>query len=178
MHICIVNQLTNTAMKEEQNQDVSKLVDLVKDVRSCMLITIEKYTDILAGRPMGISKIEEDGTMWFFTKTTSQKVDEIEQNSQISLAIMSESKNIYLMINGTADLSYDYGKMKELWNPAMKAWFPEGLEDPDMMLIKVTPSEARYWDSSASKMIVALNMVKAIVTGKEYNEGTHGKIRL
>lgn len=165
-------------MKEEQNQDVSKLVDLVKDVRSCMLITIEKYTDLLSGRPMGISKIDADGTMWFFTKTTSQKVDEIEQNKQISLAIMSESKNIYLMVNGTADLSYDYTKMKELWNPVMKAWFPEGLEDPDMMLIKVTPSAARYWDSSASKMVVALNMVKAIVTGKEYNEGTHGKIRM
>ncbi len=163
-------------MKEEQDQNVSKLVELVKDVKTCMLITIEKYTDLLSGRPMGITKIEDDGTMWFFTKNVSQKVDEIEQNKQISLAIMSESKNIYLMIHGKAELSYDYSKMKELWNPFMKAWFPEGLEDPDIILIKVIPSEASYWDSSASKMVVLFNMVKAIVTGKEYNEGKHGKI--
>jgi len=165
-------------MKEEQNQNVSKLVELVKDIKTCMLITIEKYTDQLAGRPMGISKIEDDGTMWFFTKTTSQKIDEIEQNNQISLAIASESKNIYLMINGKAELSYDSAKMEELWNPIMKAWFPLGLKDPDMILIKVIPSEASYWDSSASKMVVLINMIKAIVTGKEYNEGEYGKIEI
>jgi general stress protein 26 len=165
-------------MKEEQNQDVSKLVELVKDVKTCMLITIEKYTDHLAGRPMGISQIDKDGTMWFFTKMSSHKVDEIEQNTQISLAVVSESRNIYLMINGTARLSYDYGKMKEFWTPLMKAWFPMGIDDPELILIKVTPTEASYWDSSSSKMVVAFNMVKALVTGKEYNQGKHGKITL
>jgi len=165
-------------MKEEQNQNVSKLVELVKEVKSCMLITIEKYTDLLSGRPMGISQIDDDGTMWFFSKNTSHKIDEIEQNRHVSLAIISESKNIYLMINGSANISYDYDKMQELWNPIMKAWFPLGLDDPDIILIKVTPSEASYWDSSSSKMLVLYNMVKAIVTGKEYSEGSHGKIKI
>jgi general stress protein 26 len=165
-------------MKEELNQDVSKLVELVKDVQTCMLITIEKSSEHLSGRPMGISKIEEDGTMWFFTKMSSQKVDEIEDNKQISLAIISESKNIYLMINGIAKLSYDYGKMKELWSPAMKVWFPQGIDDPELIMIRVTPNEASYWDHSASKMVVAFNMVKALVTGKEYSEGKHGRIKL
>lgn len=165
-------------MKTEHTKHVAKLVELVKEVRTCMLITIEKYTEHLSGRPMGISQIEEDGTMWFFAKMSSQKVDEIEQNMQISLAIMSESKNIYLMVNGTATLSYDYGKMKELWNPMMKIWFPLGIDDPEVLLIKVIPTEASYWDNSSSKMVVALNMVKAFVTGKEYNEGEHGRIAL
>ncbi|WP_018341985.1 pyridoxamine 5'-phosphate oxidase family protein [Cytophaga aurantiaca] len=165
-------------MKEELNQDVSKLVELVKDVKTCMLITIEKYTENLSGRPMGISHVEEDGTMWFFTKMSSPKVDEIEQNAQISLAIISESKNVYLMINGNARLSYDYSKMKEFWSPIMKAWFPMGIDDPELILIKVIPTEASYWDSSSNKMVVAFNMVKALVTGKEYNEGKHGKINL
>ncbi|MGN6646570.1 MAG: pyridoxamine 5'-phosphate oxidase family protein [Cytophaga sp.] len=165
-------------MKKELNQNVNKLVELVKDVKTCMLITIEKYTDILSGRPMSIADIEKDGTMWFFTKTTSEKIDAIEQNKQISLAIVNENKNIYLMINGRAELSYNYTKMKDLWSPVMKAWFPQGLEDPDMILIKVIPEDVSYWDSSASKMIVLLNMVKALVTGKEYNEGRHGKISI
>ena len=165
-------------MKKELNQNVNKLVELVKDVKTCMLITIEKYTDILSGRPMSIADIEKDGTMWFFTKTTSEKIDAIEQNKQISLAIVNENKNIYLMINGRAELSYNYAKMKDLWNPFMKAWFPQGLDDPDMILIKVIPEDVSYWDSSASKMIVLLNLVKALVTGKEYNEGRHGKISI
>ena len=66
--------------------------------------------------------------------------------------------------------------MKELYNPAIKAWFPQGLDDPNLALLKVTPLQAEYWDSSSSKMITLLQMAKAIATGEKYNEGQHGKI--
>ena len=60
----------------------------------------------------------------------------------------------------------------------MKVRFPLGLDDPDMTLIKVVPNEVEYCDSSSIKMVVLFNMLKAIVTGKEYDEGEHGKINL
>jgi len=47
-----------------------------------------------------------------------------------------------------------------------------------MILIKVTPNEVNYWDTNSNKMVVLFNMIKAIVTGKEYAEGEHGKINL
>ncbi|MBG6111932.1 general stress protein 26 [Flavobacterium sp. CG_9.10] len=165
-------------MKPEHNQNVEKLIEMIKDVRTCMLITNEKNAENLSGRPMSIAKIDDDGTMWFFTKESSYKVDEIEESKKVSLAITNESSNNYLMIHGTASLVNDKAKMAALWSSIMKAWFPLGLDDPDMLLIKVTPSEVNYWDSSSSKMVVLFNMLKAIVTGKEYDEGEHGKISL
>ncbi|MBP2282437.1 general stress protein 26 [Flavobacterium sp. CG_23.5] len=165
-------------MKPEHNQNVEKLIEMIKDVRTCMLITNEKNAENLSGRPMSIAKIDDDGTMWFFTKKSSYKVDEIEESKKVSLAITNESSNNYLMIHGTASLVNDKAKMAALWSSIMKAWFPLGLDDPDMLLIKVTPSEVNYWDSSSSKMVVLFNMLKAIVTGKEYDEGEHGKISL
>jgi len=165
-------------MKQEHNQYVEKLVAMVKDVRICMLITNEKNAKNLSGRPMGINKIDDDGTMWFFTKASSYKVEEIEASKKVSIAIANESSQNYLMIHGTATLVNDKNKMKELWSVIMKAWFPLGLDDPDMTLIKVVPNEVEYWDSSSSKMVVLFNMLKAIVTGKEYEEGEYGKINL
>lgn len=165
-------------MKQEHNQNVKKLIEMVKGVRSCMLITKENNTENLYGRPMGINKIDEDGTMWFFTKALSGKVEEIEENKKVSIAITNESSNNYLMIHGAATMVNDKAKMKELWRSILKVWFPLGLEDPDMTLIKVVPIEVEYWDSSSSKMVVLFNMLKAIVTGKEYAEGEHGKISL
>lgn len=165
-------------MKPEHNQNVEKLIEMVKDVRTCMLITNEKNAENLSGRPMSISKIDDDGAIWFFTKESSYKVDEIEESKKVSIAITNESSNNYLMIHGTATLVNDKIKMAELWSSLLKAWFPLGLDDPDMLLIKVTPSEVNYWDSSSSKMVVLFNMLKAIVTGKEYDEGEHGKIIL
>ena len=165
-------------MKEEINQNVEKLIEMVKGVRVCMLITNERNAENLSGRPMSISKIDDDGTIWFFTKSSSYKVDEIEESKKVSIAIINESSNNYLMIHATAKLVNDKTKMKELWSSILKAWFPLGLDDPDMTLIKVTPNEVNYWDSSSSKMVVLFNMLKAIVTGKEYAEGEHGKINL
>jgi len=165
-------------MKAIVNQHVEKLVEMVKDVRVCMFITNETNAENLSGRPMGINKIDEDGTMWFFTKASSFKVEEIEAIKKVSIAIANESSQNYLMIHGSATLVNDKNKMKELWSSIMKAWFPLGLDDPDMTLIKVVPNEVNYWDSSSSKMVVLFNMLKAIVTGEEYSEGEHGKINL
>jgi general stress protein 26 len=163
-------------MKQEINQDVEKLIEMVKGVRVCMLLTIEQNAENLSGRPMSISKIDEDGTIWFFTKASSYKVDKIEESKKVSIAITNESNNNYLMIHGTATLINDKTKMKELWSSILKAWFPLGLNDPDMILIKVTPNEVNYWDTNSNKMVVLFNMIKAIVTGKEYAEGEHGKV--
>ncbi|MCY7420145.1 MAG: pyridoxamine 5'-phosphate oxidase family protein [Chitinophagaceae bacterium] len=165
-------------MKQETSQNVEKLIEMVKGVRVCMLITNEQNTENLSGRPMSISKIDEDGTIWFFTKASSPKVDEIEESKKVSIAITNESSNNYLMIHGSASLVNDKTQMAALWSSILKAWFPLGLDDPDMTLIKVTPGEVNYWDSSSSKMVVLFNILKAIVTGKEYDEGEHGKINL
>jgi general stress protein 26 len=165
-------------MKEITNLNIEKLIEMVKDVRVCMLITNEKYSENLSGRPMSISKIDDDGSMWFFTKVSSYKIDEIEESKKVSIAITNESNNNYLMIHGTATIENDKNKMATLWSSIMRAWFPLGLDDPDMILIKVKPNEVNYWDSSSSKMVVLFNMLKAIVTGNEYEEGEHGKINL
>jgi|AntRauMFilla1563_2_1112583.scaffolds.fasta_scaffold07690_1 general stress protein 26 len=165
-------------MKKEQNQNIEKLIEMVKGAHTCMLITNEKDTENLSGRPMGINKIDDDGTIWFFTRASSYKVDEIEESKNVSIAITNESSNNYLMIHGTAILVNDKTKMQELWSTIMKVWFPLGLDDPDMTLIKVTPNEVNYWDSNSSKMLVLFNTLKAIITGEEYNEVKHGKINL
>jgi len=165
-------------MKDTINLNMDKFIEMVKDVRVCMLITNDKKTETVSGRPMSISKIDADGTMWFFTRASSYKVEEIEESKNLSIAITNESSQNYLMINGIGNLVNDKTKMKELWSSILKAWFPKGLDDPDMILIKVTPNEVNYWDSSSSTMVVLFNILKAIVTGKEYEEGEHGKINL
>ena len=165
-------------MKVEQQQNIEKFIDMVKDVRICMMITNEKDAEHLSGRPMAINKIDDDGTMWFFTKASSHKVEELNDRKSVAIAIANEGNSNYLMINGTANLVNDKAKMKELWGSLMNAWFPLGLKDPDMTLIKVIPEEVNYWDSNSSKMILLFNMLKAIVTGKEYSATEHGTITL
>jgi len=122
-----------------------------KNTRICMMITNEKNAENLSERPMNITKIDDDGIMWFFTKASSYKVKEKGERIKVSITIANESSNNYLMIHGSAILVNDKTKMKELWSTILKAWFILGLDDPDMTLFKVRPNEIKYWDSSSAK---------------------------
>ena len=160
---------------EDQKEQMEKFKELINEVRTCIFIT-KSGEGKLKGRPMAAAKVEDDGSIWFFTNEYSGKVAEVSHESEIFLTFSSPSKNSYVVLTANATLSDDKAKMKELWNPFTKAWFPEGLDDPKILLIKADPKEVEYWDNSSNKVVVLFNMIKAAVTGKQYSEGEHGKL--
>jgi len=159
--------------------DIQKLGDLIKDIKIAMLTTAEQ-DGTLRSRPMATQKAEFDGTLWFFTRASSPKVDEVEQSHNVNLSYAALDSNTYVSVTGTASLVRDAAKAKELWNPILKAWFPKGLEDPDLALLHVTVQKAEFWDSPSSTMVHIAGFVKAIATGQAYkpSAGEHQKISL
>ncbi len=164
----------DTASKAEQ---IKFLKDKVEDVRIAMLVTVNANHEIHS-RPMGTAELDEEGNIWFFTNEYSSKVDEISHENKVVVIYSNPSNNTYLSIKGTASLVDDRGKMKKLWNPIIKAFFPDGIDDPKLTLLKVDTEEAEYWDSNSSKMVVGFQMLKAAITGERYDQGDHGKIQL
>jgi general stress protein 26 len=70
--------------------------------------------------------------------------------------------------------------MKELWSPLHKAWFPKGLEDPKIALLRVDVDRAEYWDAPSSAAVRLFGFAKAVLTGKRYGEEgvDHQKVNL
>jgi general stress protein 26 len=155
-----------------------KLHSLIKGIGFAMMTT-STSEGTLRSRPMA-SRVEEefDGTLWFFSHDQEPKIHEILENPQVNLAFADPSKNDYVSVSGTATLVKDKAKAKELWNPFYKAWFPQGLDDPHLALIRVDVDKAEYWDSPNSKMVQLAGFVKALVTGKEAKGGENQKINL
>lgn len=161
-------------MKNEKN--IAILKEITEKVRICMFNTIgDQYQ--FSSRPMGTAKIDDDGSIWFFTNEYSLKSKEISKGNEVNLGYSNPSSNTYLYVNGKAELVDDQARKEAYFSPAIKAWFPDGLEDPALILIKVTPSVAEYWDSSANKMVIAFQLLKAIVTGDTPEMGGHDKIK-
>jgi len=79
-------------------------------------------------------------------------------------------------VSGRASVVRDRGKAEELWSPAMKAWFPDGLDDPDLALLRVQVEDAEYWDTPSSKMVHVVGFVKAVATGQRYQPGENEKL--
>jgi general stress protein 26 len=162
--------------QDNLDQNIEKFIEMIKGTKICMLLSDEKDEEYLSGRPMAISDVDEKGNIWFFTKERFHWVDELEEDKTVSLAVINEADNTYLMIHGNASLSDDQEKMKELWKPTMKAWYPKGLDEADIILLKVEPEDVHYWDSDSSNMVVLFKMVKAIIKGEEFSDGEKGEL--
>lgn len=160
-------------MKNEKN--IAILKEMAEKIRICMFNTIN--ADGFHSRPMATAKIEDDGSLWFFTNEYSPKSKEISKDNEVNLAYSDPANNSYIYINGIAELIDDQTSKESYFSPFVKAWFPDGINDPHLILIKVTPNVAEYWDSNASKMVVAFHVLKAIVTGETPNLGEHEKIK-
>jgi general stress protein 26 len=160
-----------------KTESLKYLQDKVKEVKIAMLTTYNPEKGFNS-RPMGTADIDDEGNIWFFTNEYSPKASEISVENTVSLTYSDPNNHTYLSIVAEASLVNDKEKMKELWTPFIKAFFPEGLNDPKLTLLKVQPTDAEYWDISSSSMVVLFNLLKAVVNGKQYDEGKHGKIAL
>jgi general stress protein 26 len=160
----------------ERTDDLSKLFALIKDVRICMLATVDDEGK-LRSRPMATLEADERDThLYFFTRNDSGKIGEIEAEREVNISYAHPGKQHYVSVSGQAALVRDEAKKKELWSPAMKAWFPEGLDDPTLGLLKVSIESAEYWDSPSSAVVKLIGFAKAILTGQRYEGGEHGRV--
>jgi general stress protein 26 len=158
-----------------RDESVKKIGELIKDIEFAMLTTVEE-DGTLRSRPMATQQVEFDGDLWFFTQANSPKVDEVEREHEVNVSYASPDDQRYVSVSGRAQLVRDPEKIKELWNPAYKAWFPEGLDDPELALLKINVKQAEYWESSSSAVVHLFGLAKAAVTGQEYHPGENEKI--
>jgi general stress protein 26 len=159
-----------------RESEFEKLCEMIKDIDFCMLTTVDE-NDELHSRPMSLNgDVDEEGNLWFFTSSSSHKASEIERTPNVNVSFVDTSDQRYVSISGTAQLVHDRNKIKELWKPVLKAWFPDGPDQPDVVLLKVKMTKAEYWDGPSSTISQAVSFVSAILTGKQVELGENKKL--
>lgn len=165
-----------TSVVEQSNQ-IQKLQELIKDIEYGMLTTLDDGS--LRSRPMAtMGQMDADATLWFFTDASSHKAVEVEQQHQVNVSFAAPDKQRYVSLSGTAHIVRDREKMQELWQPALKAWFPKGLDEPNIALVKVRVEQAEYWDAPAGWVAKTIGFVQAVTTGERAKTSENAKINL
>lgn len=159
------------------NRSIEKLREMIKGIKFAMMTTI-RPDGTLHSRPMATQQFEFDGNLWFFTGKASTKVHEIKSDQHVNLSYADPDGNRYVSIAGRARIVRDRAKAKQLWNPFYRTWFPKGLDDPNLALMKVKVENAEMWDSPSSMMVHLYGIVKATMTGKRPKIGDHRKMTL
>jgi general stress protein 26 len=125
--------------------------------------------------PMTLQQATEDAVLWFFTSNSTPTARNVERDSRIGVALMGDDM-FYASVYGSASLSNDRAKMRELWDPMVKAWFPQGVEDPNLVLLRLDVERGEYWDSDQNAMLKMFAFAKGIATGRRPDVGERGKL--
>ncbi|HVN52682.1 MAG TPA: pyridoxamine 5'-phosphate oxidase family protein [Anaerolineaceae bacterium] len=147
---------------ENYEDNVRKLAKLIKDIQVAMLTTVGGNDGALRSWPMMNQKTPFDGTLWFFTRETTPKANEIKREQQVSLSYVEPRDQRYVSVSGVAGIVRDRAMMENLWDKTYAPWFPLGLDDPELVLLKVEVRQAEYWDAGSNKVGQVLHFVKGL----------------
>ena len=156
-------------------EGLNKIADLLKGIHIAMMHTVATDGSI-SSRPMAVQDKTFDGKLWFLTRVSSEKVDEIQQDQHVTLTLTDKSDAKYLVLKGHASVNQDRAKISELWNSMYKAWFPKGESDPEIAVLRVDVSEAEYWEASSSSLVRGAKYLAAAVTGGKTSIGEAGHV--
>ncbi|HEX2606986.1 MAG TPA: pyridoxamine 5'-phosphate oxidase family protein [Flavisolibacter sp.] len=160
----------------ENKEALEKFIKLVKEINVCMFITNQSENEHT--RPMATIDVEDNGLLWFFTDIRSLKVEEVSTERTVHLTYAHPGKESYLDVWGQASVVTDKNLIKEKWSPIVKAWFPKGVDDPNIALLKIQPNETYYWDAETGKMVQFFKMAAAAITGKQLADGAQGQLKV
>ena len=141
------------------------LQELIERIPVAMMTTINQEQQ-LTSRPM--LAVETDGvTVWFLTRAGTDKLEQIAGDGRVNLAFAGSSGD-YASVSGRATLSHDRHRVERLWNPTYRAWFPDGREDPNIVLVGVSVDRADYWETSGGHAQRLVGVIKALITREPY----------
>lgn len=148
----------------DQPNDLAPLRTLLKSLPIAMMNTVSAEGSVIA-RPLQTLDFDEDGVLWFATDATSEKAAEIRLRPHIGLSYADHHANSFVSISGPARLVHDRQKIDALWSPAMSIFFPQGKDDPNLVLVRVEIERAELWDGPGTFVGKMLYLAAAAITG-------------
>ena len=97
-------------------RDTDHAWDLMKKIGFAMLVT--RDGDKLRARPMSAYLERENNAIYFLTDARRHKDDEIARNPNVNLSFADASDQNYVSVSGTAVVSNDRAKIKQLFSTA------------------------------------------------------------
>lgn len=174
----------NQQQPEDNHKDlyndeaIEKLQELVNKSDTCFFCTKITSGGPFSTRPMTIQEVDDQGNLWFLISNDSNTYRELQEDGHVQLNLQGSSHSDFFTLYGTATLSQDKAKIKELWQPLLKTWFTEGEDDPRIALVQLRPNEGYYWDTKNGTMVAGVKMLIGALVGQTYDDSIEGSLKV
>jgi general stress protein 26 len=148
--------------------------EIMKDTRIAVL-TYVSTAGALVSTPMGTQDFETPGTTWFLTERDTDKVRAIQADPRVNVSYSSDAG--WVSLSGTAQVSEDRFKLRELWDVSAGAFMSGGPDDETNVLLEINGTSAEYWESPG-KVASVIQLAKGLVGGGTPDLGDNDTVAL
>ena len=172
----------NRQQEEKNHEDlyskeaIAKIKELVKKNSTCFFNTRVATNQNASSRPMSVQKVDDWGDLLFLSASDSHKNQHIQESQKVQLLFQGSQYSDFLSVFGEATISPHKALIKELWNPILKAWFTEGVDDPRITVVRVKPTEGYYWDNKHGNAVAFIKTAIGAIVGKTMDDSIEGHI--
>ena len=156
---------------------VEKIKELVKKAGTCFFCTGVSTSQSGGTRPMSVQQVDDHGNIWFLSASDSHKNHELSIDPSVKLYFQGSAHSDFLYLDGSATVSHDKAKIKELWQFVIKTWFTEGEDDPRIRVIKFTPATGYYWDTKHGNAVAGVKMLIGATIGVTLDDSIEGTLK-
>ena len=172
------NQPEENRADLNSQEAIEKIKELVDKAETCFFCTAVTTHDSVGARPMAVQEVDDAGHLWFLSASDSHKNAELTNDSHVRLYFQGSAHSDFLLLDGTASVSRDKQRIKELWKPILKTWFTEGENDPRITVIRFKPSQGYYWDTKHGMAVAGIKMLIGAATGKTLDDSIEGRLKV
>ena len=101
-------------------------------------------------RPMTSQLDGDQGPIWFFTSKESELVSQLSGSHRAIATFSSKGHDVFAAIHGDLKIDNDPSVIDRLWNRFVAAWYEEGKDDPNLVLLKFDAERAEIWKDGSS----------------------------
>jgi general stress protein 26 len=159
-----------------QDAAVEKIRQLAKAARVCLLGTSEGHLP-LEVRPMTVQDVDAAGNLWFLSARSSFQNHQISRHPQAQLLFANPGSSEFLSLQGRAFVTDSRPLKEKYWNPLATGWFPGGIDDPELTVLRFQTESGHYWDTEYGKTVTLLSVVAGALTGKPLSSGVQGNLK-
>lgn len=156
---------------------LGELYELIDDMHIAMLTT-RRSDGMLVTRPMATQDRGPWADVWFVTNIETDKIDEIEHDPHVCVGYYDDATKEWVSVSGTATVTQDRARIRELYEPDWKVWFEDeggerdgGPDDPRLALILVDAHTVHYMKSKYSRPRILFEIARGKVTGTQPDIG-------
>jgi general stress protein 26 len=152
--------------------ELDRFYSLVEQIEIAMMTT-RRPDGHLESRAMANQKRAAGADLWFVTAEGTGKLRDLEQDRHVNLSYYKDRTREWISVSGIATVSRDREKIRELYMPDWKMWFPDGddplygtPDDPRYVLIGVAIHAAVFLELNKPQPVVLYEIAKGWLTGQ------------